>query len=77
MDKPPVLQFAEFFFHIGMNKDESIRAINCLEKGMPMGISMEVGLGLRSMESVDEAIVKAKQEAQVCEPVEAPAISQE
>lgn len=73
MEKPPILQFAEFFFNIGFTREESIIAINCLEKGVPMGISMEVALGMKTMQSIDEAIVKAKS----CEPVECAQVSQE
>jgi len=59
--KPPVLYFAEYFREIGMSLDEIILALNCLEKGCPMGISMEVAKGKRTMQSIDEAIAKAQQ----------------
>jgi len=60
--KPPVLYFAEFFRDTGFTLDQTILAVQCLEKGVPMGISMEVGLGKRTMESIDEAIAKAQQQ---------------
>lgn len=64
MEKPPILQFAEFFFQIGFNNEQSIKSLACLEKGCPMSISMQVGLGLRTMESVDEALAKVNQPKQ-------------
>lgn len=54
-NKPPILQFAEFFVEkVAMSREEMIKALECLEKGMPLSVSMGVAYGLVKVESLED-----------------------
>lgn len=54
-NKPPILQFAEFFhLQLGMSEQEMIKGLECLEKGMPLSVAMGVAYGLIKVESLED-----------------------
>jgi hypothetical protein len=55
--KPPILYFAEFFFEKGFTQRECILACSVLEKGLPLSVAMEVGLGFKKLEEVMPPVV--------------------
>ena len=54
-NKPPILQFAEFFLEkLVMSRQEMIKALECLEKGMTLSVSMGVAYGLITVENLED-----------------------